>query len=71
MENNEREYQDFIKSLSVKHEDFKGLTLSQEEFARQIFEFIEDYPSFRKKMIGIGDKKEVFFKIQQFLKDKQ
>ncbi len=70
MENNEREYQDFAKWLSTKSDGFAGFTKSEAEFAHQLFEFLEDYPSFRKKMVEIGNKNDVFLKIQQFVKQK-
>ncbi len=70
MENNEIEYQEFNKWLSLKPNGFEGFTLSQSDMVRQLFEFMEDYPSFRKKMAKDGDLKDVFFKIQQFVKQK-
>ncbi len=66
----EKEYQEFAKWLSEKPDGFSGFTLGQAEFAKQMFEFLVDYPSFRKKMVNSPDTRDVFFKIQQFLKAK-
>lgn len=69
MENNEKEYQKFINWVGEKP-NFSGFTGGDVEFAKQIFEFLEDYPSFKKKMESIGGKQQVFNYIQQFLKEK-
>ncbi len=70
MEINEIEYNEFIQWVNNKQGEC-GFTVNQVEFAKQIFEFFVDYPSFRKKCTHIGDTKEVFFKIQQFIKEKE
>lgn len=68
MEQNEKEYDKFIKSLNDK--GFSGFTLSEVEFAKQMFEFFEDYPSFKNKLSSNSSSKiSVFGKIHQYLKE--
>ncbi len=67
MEQNDKEYAKFIKWLSDKNTD--GLTLSEVSFAKQFFELLEDYPSFKNKLTSTGSKINVFTKIQFFLKE--
>ncbi len=66
----EKEYQEFVKWLNLKPDGFAGFTSNQAEFAKQMFELLVDYPSFRKKMSNMSDTRDVFLKIQQFLKSK-
>jgi hypothetical protein len=68
MELNEIEYKKFVKWLNEKNHP--GFTLSQVEFAKQIFEFLTDYPSFENKIKKLGSKSQVFFEIEQYLKQK-
>lgn len=68
MEQNELEYQKFAEWLTEKNH--VGFTSSEYEFAKQMFEILEDYPSLKKKITELGNKNEVFLKIQWFLKEK-
>lgn len=69
MEQNEKEYEKFVEWLNGKS-NFSGFTLSEVEFAKQMFEFLEDYPSFKKKLSSNSSSKmDVFGKIHQFLRE--
>lgn len=68
MEQNELEYQKFTKWLTENNH--VGFTSSEAEFAKQMFEILEDYPSLKNKIVALGSKAEVFNKIQWFLKEK-
>jgi hypothetical protein len=68
----ENEYLEFVKWLDTKPDGFSGFTYAQSEFAKQMFEFLVDYPSFRKKVVrSYTNQVEIFSSIQQFLKSKE
>jgi hypothetical protein len=69
MEINELQYQEFVKWKTEKKIQ-PNLTTSEVDFAKQIFEFLVDYPSFKNKIIQVGSKVDVFQDIQHYLKDK-
>ena len=68
MELNEIEYSKFVTWMNGK-QGLCNFTVSQVNFAKRIFEFCEDYPSFKESLIAIGSKEKVFGNIQDFLKD--
>jgi hypothetical protein len=64
----EKEYAQFIKWMS-KTESFTGFTSSQVDFAKKMFEFMADYPSFKQQLQKIGSNADILTKIEQYVKE--